>query len=316
MPTDSGRRGELPVLVSTSAGAGAGRAAEPLLRRLLSSHFEPRFLYPATLDEIDRLTRELAGSGTSCLAVAGGDGTIHRVLNALGDAPLLVAPIPMGSGNDFCRGIGLTTDAATAVEALAGGNTRRVDLLEVNGLRVCTVAGLGLVADTGVQAHRLLAPGSIWRPAGRALGDLTYLATAAARLLFHPRVAGIAHVAWRDRAGVWHQDQRRLHGIMLANLQTLGAGLRLPVLGRADDGAFELVQVIEGSRLKLARALSSLRSSRPVPPGTLDVACAVEARIEWDGGSRLLGDGEDLGRSDFFHVLTLPGAVTVPCPVR
>jgi diacylglycerol kinase (ATP) len=312
MPTDSGRRGELPVLVSTSAGAGAGRAAEPSQRRLLSSHFEPRFLYPATLEEIDRLVREIADSESTRLAVAGGDGTIHRVLNALCDAPVIVAPIPMGSGNDFCRGIGLTTDAATAVEALKGGNTRRVDLLEVNGVRVCTVAGLGLVADTGVQVHRLLAPGSIWRPAGRALGDLAYLAVAAARLVLHPRVAGTARVAWRDPLGQWHEERRRLHGIMLANLQTLGAGLRLPVSGRPDDGAFELVQVIEGSRQKLARALSSLRSSRPVPPGTLEVASAVEARIEWDGGSRLLGDGEDLGRGDVFHVYALPGAVTVP----
>ncbi len=162
-------------------------------------------------------------------------------------------------------------------------------------MRVCTVAGLGLVSDVGVQAGRWLAPGSPWRAIGRALGDLTYLGAAAGRLLLSRRVAGDATVSWRDAEGQSHETRRRLHGVMLANLPTLGAGLRLPVPGAPDDGAFELVQILEGSRLKLARALSSLRSDRPVPPRTLDVARAIEATIEWDGGSALLADGEDLG---------------------
>jgi diacylglycerol kinase family enzyme len=99
---------------------------------------------------------------------------------------------------------------------------------------------------------------------------------------------------------------------MLANLPTLGAGLRLPVPSAPDDGAFELVQILEGSRMKLARALSSLRSDRPVPPQTLDVARAVEATIEWQGGSALLADGEDLGVAGRFSVRVLPGALEVP----
>jgi diacylglycerol kinase (ATP) len=301
----------LPVLVSTSAGSGGGRRLEADLRAQLSPHFDARFLYPADVGDIQRLIDSVVQSGSPRIAVAGGDGTLHRVVNALGDAPVVVAPLPTGSGNDFCRGVGLSTSLSIAVAALAAGHTRRVDLLEVNGVRVCTVAGLGLVADAGIQVARLVAPGSIWRSTGRALGDLAYLAAAAFRLFLHPRVGATARVAWRDGTGR-HDERRRLHGLFLANLQTLGAGLRLPVPGHPDDGAFELVRVIEGSRVKLARSLSCLRSNRPVPPGTLEVALAFDAEIEWEGGSRLLGDGEDLGSASLFRVRALPGALTVP----
>jgi diacylglycerol kinase (ATP) len=305
----------LPVFVSTSAGTGAGRGLEAILHALLSPHLEPQFLYPSTLEELQHAIDAVIRSGSPRLAVAGGDGTLHRVVNALGDARVVVAPLPTGSGNDFCRGIGLTTHLVNAVDALIAGKTRRVDLIEVNGVRVCTVAGLGLVSDVGVQAGRWLAPGSPWRPIGRALGDLTYLGAAAGRLLFSRRVAGDATVSWRDADGQSHETRRRLHGVMLANLPTLGAGLRLPVPGAPDDGAFELVQILEGSRMKLARALSSLRSDRPVPRGTLDVARAVEATIEWHGGSALLADGEDLGSARHFEVRAVPNALRVPAPI-
>jgi len=311
MPPAPEKRPELPVLLSTSAGTGVAQVIEADLRVRLSPHFEPRFLTPVTRDELALVVRDQARR-TPRLAVAGGDGTIHLVVNALGDAPVVVAPLPTGSGNDFCRGIGLTPRLETAVAALVSGRTRRVDLVEVNGTRVCTVAGLGLVADVGVQAGRWLAPGSPWRPLGRALGDVAYLGAAAGRLLFSRRIAGDATVSWHDMDGRSHEVQQRLHGVMLANLQTLGAGLRLPVPGEPDDGAFELVQVLEGPRLRLARALSSLRSDRPVPPGTIDVKRAVEATIEWQGASALLADGEDLGVAERFNVRVLPRALEVP----
>lgn len=64
--------------------------------------------------------------------VFGGDGSVHRVIQALGgsDCPLLV--VPMGSGNDFADSIGMRT-VGTAIAAwhryLEGGeNVRTIDL--------------------------------------------------------------------------------------------------------------------------------------------------------------------------------------------
>jgi diacylglycerol kinase (ATP) len=64
--------------------------------------------------------------------VFGGDGSVHRVIQALAgtECPLLV--VPTGSGNDFASAIGLrsVTDALTAWKAFLGGQgkIRTIDL--------------------------------------------------------------------------------------------------------------------------------------------------------------------------------------------
>ena len=67
---------------------------------------------------------------------------------------------PMGSGNDFCRSLGLAPGLATALAAIVSGTTRSIDVLQVNGARVVTVAGLGVVARSALQVGRLARPGS------------------------------------------------------------------------------------------------------------------------------------------------------------
>lgn len=43
----------------------------------------------------------------ACIIVIGGDGTIHEVMNGLGETDIPVGFIPGGSGNDFARGVGI-----------------------------------------------------------------------------------------------------------------------------------------------------------------------------------------------------------------
>lgn len=306
--------GDLPVVVSTVSGAGAGRRREAVLRELIAAPFRPRFFYPASIDELRVVVAGLAASGASHIGVSGGDGTMHHAVNALGDAPATLVPFPGGSGNDFCRGLGLDGDPAATARALGSGVTRRVDLLEVNGHRVCTVAGIGIVAATGVQMARLMAPGSAWRLPLRSLGALAYMGAAALRLLLAPHVTARARVRWRETSGDWSEVTSEVHGLFLANLATLGAGLRLPVPGHCDDGQIEVVRLPKNPRVRLLRGLARLRSGRPLPDGLIDVKRAAEAEIEWPGGSALLGDGEDLGRFDRFRVRTLPRALQVVSP--
>jgi len=311
MTSSAGAGGDLPVVVSTVSGAGTGRRREAVLRELIGAEFRPRFFYPTSIDELRAVVAGLAASGASHIGVSGGDGTMHHVVNALGDAPATLVPFPGGSGNDFCRGLGLDGDPEATARALGSGVTRRVDLLEVNGHRVCTVAGIGIVAATGVQMARLMAPGSAWRLPLRSLGALGYMGAAGLRLLLAPHVTARARVRWRQTSGDWSEVTSEVHGLFLANLATLGAGLRLPVPGHSDDGQIEVVRLPENPRVRLLRGLARLRSGRPLPDGLIDVKRAAEAEIEWPGGSALLGDGEDLGRFDRFRVRTLPRALQV-----
>ena len=156
--------------------------------------------------------------------------------------------------------------------------------------------GLGVVARSALQVGRLTRLGAPSRHWVRALGSLAYLGVAGARVLFEPRLARHASVRWKTTSeAAWQHVDGRYYGIFLACRPTLGAGLRLPLDVAPDDGRFEIVLVEESSRLSVAFHLPRLRSGARVPANILSIHQATDAVIDWQGGSSIVGDGEDLG---------------------
>ena len=79
-----------------------------------------------------KLARQAADDGYDLVVAAGGDGTVHEVVNGLvrGDkADVMLGVLPIGSGNDFAFGLGIPLeDLDTAVARLFQGEPRLVDL--------------------------------------------------------------------------------------------------------------------------------------------------------------------------------------------
>ena len=78
--------------------------------------------------------RELLAGSIERLVVAGGDGTLHGVVDALfalrtsaSDLPVVQA-VPLGSGNDFARGLGLPLSPLDALDALGSPSEVAVDV--------------------------------------------------------------------------------------------------------------------------------------------------------------------------------------------
>lgn len=63
----------------------------------------------------------------------GGDGTIHHAVNQFIDDNVVIGLLPIGSGNDFAKAIGLPKDAEKCLDILARGFTRKVDLIKCTG---------------------------------------------------------------------------------------------------------------------------------------------------------------------------------------
>lgn len=308
----SAERPRLPILISQVAGGGRPATYERAIHTALEARYRPDLLYPDSLAELLRALAAEVRAGTPLVAVGGGDGTMHHAVNVIGDAAVTLAPLPLGSGNDFCRSLGLAPGLSAALEAIVSGTTRTVDVLLVNGRRVVTVAGLGVVARSALQVGRLTRLGTMARPLVRAFGSLAYLGVAGARLLFEPRLARHATVRWKATADAdWQQVDGRYYGIFLACRPTLGAGLRLPLDAPPDDGRFEVVLVEKRPRLSVAFHLPRLRSGAHVPANILTIHQATEAVIEWHDGSSIVGDGEDLGVATTVDARVLPHALKV-----
>lgn len=81
------------------------------------------------------LARQASDEGYDLVVAAGGDGTVHEVVNGLirGDkADTVLGVLPIGSGNDFAFGLGIPLDDLTgAVARLFQGSPRLVDVARI-----------------------------------------------------------------------------------------------------------------------------------------------------------------------------------------
>jgi YegS/Rv2252/BmrU family lipid kinase len=166
-PAAGRRRVHLPGLVSTLTAAGVDHTIEVVEGALA----------------MRRRAVELAGRP---LALAGGDGTISLVVDALLAAevrePPLLGVIPAGTGCDLLRTFGVKPTIEAAVERLAGESEQLIDVGRLEG--AFGVRHFINVAQAGVGAAAAeTAPGL-----PRGWGPIRYPLAFLARLPRFPRV--------------------------------------------------------------------------------------------------------------------------------
>lgn len=86
-------------------------------------------VYPSHASE---LAYQAACDGYELVIAAGGDGTIHEVVNGLMRVPIEERPklgiIPLGSGNDFSSSVGIDSVPPKAVRQIFTGQPMKVDV--------------------------------------------------------------------------------------------------------------------------------------------------------------------------------------------
>ncbi|HKK50232.1 MAG TPA: YegS/Rv2252/BmrU family lipid kinase [Myxococcota bacterium] len=118
--------------------------------------------HPATI-EASRATLSTARDrGASCILVAGGDGTLNQLVDALLETRLPIGLVPLGTANVLARTLGLPLDPEQACRVAATGRIRWIDVGRVNGHPFLTVASLGLSSrvarDSTPERKRQLGP--------------------------------------------------------------------------------------------------------------------------------------------------------------
>jgi diacylglycerol kinase (ATP) len=169
-------------------------------------------------------------AATGTIVVAGGDGSLHALVNdhqRLGlDAP--VGLVPLGTGNDFARGVGLPLEAAAAAQVITDSEPRAMDVIVADdGTVIVNSVHVGLGADAGRHATNL-------KP---TLGRFGY---AAGALLAGFRSRGLRVRVTVDGHEV-ARPSRRLAQVAVANSSSVGGGA--PLVPEADpaDGALDVV---------------------------------------------------------------------------
>lgn len=121
-------------------------------------------------DESDTLMREAVDSGEyDALVVAGGDGTIHQAVNAIGDSGVQLGIVAIGSGNDIARQFSLPIHQFSAslhqvMSALMAKRCKDVDVISIESLttgqseRALAIVSIGLDAAINYDVNRLTWP--------------------------------------------------------------------------------------------------------------------------------------------------------------
>ena len=73
---------------------------------------------------------------------------------AAGHDNIALAPIPTGTGNDFCRMFGEQSRLFLDLPSLLQGSTHKIDLISVNGRYSACICSVGIDARVGTNVHK------------------------------------------------------------------------------------------------------------------------------------------------------------------
>ena len=250
------------VIANPTAAAGAVRDDWPLIERLLRANLpELDYAFTEGPGHATLLAREALRAGWVMIVSVGGDGTLNEVVNGYYPRPkadeyfrrndgwiteiggaqepinddAVLGHIPMGTGGDYRRTLGLMGDIAETVEHLRGRHTRSVDLGEIGfvdhdgALASRYFINIACAGISGLVDHFV---NSSWK----GLGGTTSFVWATFR----------AFLKWQNAELEIRLDDTRefrdhILNIVAANGEYFGAGMWIAPGAEIDDGEFQVV---------------------------------------------------------------------------
>ncbi len=288
------------VLVNAAAGRGhSRRSVERVLRLCAEAGVE--VVQTSSPEDTVQRARQAADAGFARVIAVGGDGTAHHVLNGVAGTAAALGIIPVGSGNDVARNLGLPLDAEQATRLALTASPRRVDLARIAGDSFAARSFAG-VASFGLDSHA----NRIANRHTRLRGTTIYIYAMLRTLL-----------EWRVPTVTLESDGGEFRGPMMlavaANAPSYGGGMRIAPRAQMADGRLDVCIVREMSRLKLLRCFPEVFRGTHLRHPEVSYLQASRMRIQADRPLDIFADGEFVGHTPA-EVELLPGGLTVVAP--
>jgi diacylglycerol kinase (ATP) len=258
--------------------AARGRARRTVDGLARASGLEAR--HAASPAEMEAEARRAAEDGLDRVLVAGGDGTIHHAIRGLAGTPCALGIVPLGTGNDLARALGVPRGPLAAARSALAATPRPIDVGRIDGLPFAGVAGIGIDAEVNRRVERLRWLG----------GRLAYaVATLGALATFSP-----PHVEVDFDGGALDGPVLLL---ALANSPCFGGGMRIAPRARLDDGQLDLVLVRPVPLRTLARVFPRVYSGTHLDHAAVRTARVSSARVRSTPEAPVYADGEPVTRT-------------------
>ena len=254
------------------------------------------------------IAARLVADRVPLVLAAGGDGTWHQMLQALGGSHTVLATVPLGTSNDLARHLDIPTDLEAWLAALPDAVSAPLDVLRLGRDLVATVGGLGLPAHVAANCSRLK-QGRLRRVAQAAGGNIYSVLTMERVLRRGPRAVD-ATLRYDDEAG----QRMPVSALLVGTVTRFGGGLELCPDDTLLPGRFAALVVTATTRAGILDTLLRLRAGRP--PGRHARRYVNLTRLEFRTTALVgaFGDGEWLGPRHRLTVSVERAALHVAVP--
>jgi diacylglycerol kinase (ATP) len=223
--------------------------------------------------------------GRDVIIAAGGDGTLNEVINGIGEnlGNARVGLIPLGTGNDFARTIGVPTDLDDAIDVIAAGETRAVDLVRVTSDAVRYFVNVSAGGFSGLVDEKLTPKMK------KTWGPLAYLRSAAAAL---SELRAYRTTLAFDNSESLTLD---LYNVVVANGRYVGGGTLIAPEASVDDGLLDIVLIPQRPATELALLAAQVAMGTHLTSDAIVFRRAAKLTVNSKPGMWFNVDGELVG---------------------
>ena len=228
--------------------------------------------------------------------VGGGDGSLSSFVDYFIGKDVVFALLPLGTANSFARTMGVPLDLDGAVDVIAKGEARKIDLGCINGDYFLNAAAMGLAPKVAESV-----PHGLKRTLGR-LGYLIWAGWSAANF----RAFRVKLEDGKRTVRMWATEVRIANG-------SFHGGIEL--IENADLKSGEIVvQVVTGrSVAKLGWSYFASATKLKARHQTVREFVASEFTLSTKPRMKVSIDGE-IGRETPLKISALPDGVTIAAP--
>ena len=245
------------------------------------------------------LARRAVKDGHQRVVAVGGDGTANQVAGGLWLASGgTLGFVPLGTGNDIARTLGIPLDWRRAAAAAADGQSREVDLIRVGDHVVLNAIGVGLLGDISARAARI----KVIR------GLAAYLATAIVSMVRFESPP--VEITTPD-----HRYEGEMTILAVHGGPTSGGGFNLAPRAVPDDGLLDATLVPGiGPLGRVPRLLAAMKGTLGTMEGTVELQAPwLEMRFDRPLPMHVDGD-EAVLKPPVARFEVIPRAITVAVP--
>ena len=226
--------------------------------------------------------------------VAGGDGTIKMVAEALEQHDVIIGILPAGSANGLSVDLNLPDNLEENLKVAFHSNYMEMDMICINGKKSLHLSDIGLNAQL-VKNYENSDTRGMW---GYALQAITTLSEKDPP--FHAVV---------NADGQTIECEAQM--IVIANSQKYGTGVTINPNGRMNDGKFEIIILKNLDLITIGRIAAG---NMPLESGDVEIIPADKATIKTQVPVHFQIDGEYVGEETELDIYILHRQMKVAIP--